>query len=89
MEQVGPVVQQLERPIIPGSAGEFVTAAGDFVFLVVPPTSVQGAVMAQFAMDTAELAATTAATIRQVDSAYTEGLTRSFEDIFQELGTVS
>ena len=84
--QVGPVVQQLQRPIIPGSAGEFVTAAGDFVFLIVPPTSVQGRVMAQFATDTAELAATTAVTIRQADSAYTEGLTRSFEENFQKLG---
>ena len=84
--QVGPVVQQLGRPIIPGSAGEFVTAAGDFVFLVVPPTSVQGKVMSEFAMDTAELAATTAATIRQADSAYTDGLTRAFEDHFQKLG---
>lgn len=84
--QVGPVVQQLGHPIIPGSAGEFVTAAGDFVFLVVPPTSVQGAVMAKFATDTVELAATTAATIRQADSAYTEGLTRAFEEHFQKLG---
>ena len=84
--QVGPVVQQLGRPIIPGSAGEFVTAAGDFIFLVVPPTSVQGRVMAEFATDTAELAATTAATIRQAESAYTEGLTRAFEEHFQKLG---
>ena len=84
--QVGPVAQQLGRPIIPGSAGEFVTAAGNFVFLIVPPTSVQGRVMAQFATDTAELAATTAATIRQADSAYTEGLTRAFEENFQKLG---
>ncbi len=84
--QVGPVAQQLGRPIIPGSAGEFVTAAGDFVFLVVPPTSIQGRVMAEFATDTTELAATTAATIRQADSAYTEGLTRAFEEHFQKLG---
>ena len=41
-----------------GSAGEYVTAAGDFVFLVVPPTPVQGAVMAQFALDPSELNAT-------------------------------
>ena len=81
--QVGPVAQQLGRPIIPSSAGEFVTAAGDFVFLIVPSTSVQGRVMAQFATDTAELAETTAATIRQADSAYTEGLTQAFEENFQ------
>ena len=84
--QVGPVVQQLQRPIIPGSAGEYVTSAGDFVFLVVPPTLLQGAVMAQFATDTTELSATTAATLRQADSAYTESLTRSFENYFQQFG---
>ena len=84
--QVGPVVQQLERPIIPGSAGEYVTSAGDFVFLVVPPTIIQGAVMAEFATDTSELGALTAATVRQTDSAYTESLTRSFENNFQKLG---
>ena len=84
--QVGPVVQQLGRPIIPGSAGEYVTAAGDFVFLVVPPTPVQGTVMAQFAVDPSELGATTAAAIRQADSAYTEGLARAFEESFQQLG---
>ncbi len=84
--QVGPVVQQLGRPIIPGSAGEFVTAAGDYIFLVVPPTTVQGATMAQFAVDPSELGAATAATITQSDSAYTESLTRAFEKNFQELG---
>ncbi len=84
--QVGPVVQQLGRPIIPGSAGEFVTAAGDFIFLVVPSTLAQGAVMAQFAADTSELGATTAATLRQADSAYTEGLSRAFDESFQKLG---
>ncbi len=55
--QVGPVVQQLQRPIIPGSAGDHVTAAGDFVFLVVPPTSAHGTVIAQFAIDPSELSA--------------------------------
>lgn len=53
--QVGPVVQRLGRPIIPGSAGEYVTSTGDFVFLVVPPTIVQSAVMAHFATDVSEL----------------------------------
>ena len=84
--QVGPVVQQLGRPIIPGSAGEFVTAAGDFIFLVVPTTLTQGAAIAQFATDTSELSATTAGIIRQAESAYTEGLTRSFGESFQKLG---
>ena len=84
--QVGPVVQELGRPLLPGSAGEFVTAAGDFVFLVVPSTLAQGAVMAQFAADPAELRATTAAILRQAESAYTEGLARAFGDTFQKLG---
>ena len=84
--QVGPVVQQLQRPIIPGSAGDHVTAAGDFVFLVVPPTSAHGTVIAQFAIDPSELSAATAATLRQTDSAYTGSLTQAFEDNFQKLG---
>ena len=84
--QVGPIVQQLERLIIPGSAGDHVTAAGDFVFLVVPPTSAHGTVMAQFAIDPSELGAATAATLRQTESAYTESLTQAFEENFQKLG---
>ena len=84
--QVGPVVQQLERLIIPGSAGDHVTAAGDFVFLVIPPTSAHGTVMAQFAIDPSELGAATAATLRQTESAYTESLTQAFEENFQKLG---
>lgn len=84
--QVGPVVQQLQRPIIPGSAGDHVTAAGDFVFLVVPPTSAHGTVIAQFAIDPSELSAVTAATLRQKDSAYTGSLTQAFEENFQKLG---
>ena len=84
--QVGPIVQQLERLIIPGSAGDHVTAAGNFVFLVVPPTSAHGTVMAQFAIDPSELGAATAATLRQTKSAYTESLTQAFEENFQKLG---
>ncbi len=84
--QVGPIVQQLERLIIPGSSGDRVTAAGNFVFLVVPPTSAHGTVMAQFAIDPSELGAGTAATFRQTESAYTESLTQAFEENFQKLG---
>ncbi len=84
--QVGPVVQQLQRPLIPGSAGDHVTAAGDFVFLVVPPTSAHGRVIAQFAINPSELGAATAATLRQTDSAYTGNLTQAFEENFQKLG---
>jgi branched-chain amino acid transport system substrate-binding protein len=84
--EVGPVVQQLQRPMIPGSAGDHVTAAGDFVFLVVPPTSAHGTVIAQFAIDSSELSAATAATLRQSESAYTESLTQAFEENFRKLG---
>ena len=84
--QVGPVVQELGHPIIPGSAGEYVTAAGDFVFLVVPTTLAEGVAMAQFATDTSELSATTAGIIRQAESDYTEGLARAFGESFQKLG---
>ena len=62
------------------------TSAEDFVFLVVPPTPVQGGVMAKFAFDTSELKAKTAATIFHADSAYTETLAQAFENQFQELG---
>lgn len=84
--QVGPVVQQLQRPLIPGSADDHVTDAGDFVFLVIPTTSAHGTVMAQFAIDPSELSAATAATLRQTESAYTESLTQAFEENFQKLG---
>ena len=84
--QVGPIAQQLQRPLIPGSADDHVTAAGDFVFLVVPTTSAHGTVMAQFAIDPSELGAATAATLRQTESAYTESLTQAFEKNFQKLG---
>ena len=84
--QVAPVVQQLGRPMISGSAGNDVTSAGDFVFLVVPPTSIQAGATAEFAYDISELNAKTAATIFHIDSEYTETLVQAFEDKFQELG---
>lgn len=84
--QVAPVVQQLGRPMISGSAGKDVTSPGDFIFLVVPPTPIQGGVTAEFAYDMSELSAKTAATIFHADSAYTETLVQAFEDKFQELG---
>ncbi len=84
--QVAPVVQQLGRPMISGSAGNDVTSAGDFIFLVVPPTSVQAGATAEFAYDMSELGAKTAATIFHSDSEYTETLVQAFEDHFQKLG---
>ena len=87
--QVGPVVTELRRPIITGSSGESgekVTATGEFVFLTVTPSSVQGARTAQFALDPVELNAKTAATIRQAGDVYSSAVADAFEENFQKLG---
>ncbi len=84
--QVAPIVQQLGCPMISGSASKDVTSAGDFIFLVVPPTPVQAGATAEFAYDISELSAKTAATISHTDSAYTETLVQAFENHFQKLG---
>ena len=84
--QVGPVVTELQRPIITGSSGEKVTSTGEFVFITVVPSSVQGATTAQFALDPTELNAKTAATIRQSGDVYSGAVADAFEANFQELG---
>ena len=87
--QVGAVATELRRPIITGSSGESgekVTATGEFVFLTVTPSSVQGARTAQFALDPVELNAKTAATIRQAGDVYSSAVADAFEENFQELG---
>ena len=84
--QVGPVVSELRRPIITGSSGERVTSTGEFVFITVAPSSVQGATSAQFALDPAELNAKTAATIRQTGDVYSGAVADAFEANFQKLG---
>ena len=84
--EVGPVVTELQRPIITGSSGEKVTSTGEFVFITVAPSSVQGATSAQFALDPAELNAKTAATIRQAGDVYSGAVADAFEANFQELG---
>ena len=84
--QVGPVVTELRRPIITGSSGEKVTSTGEFVFITVAPSSVQGATTAQFASDPAELNAKTAATIRQAGDVYSGAVADAFEANFQMLG---
>ena len=84
--QVGPVVTELQRPIITGSSGEKVTSTGEFVFITVAPSSVQGATSAQFALDPAELNAKTAATIRQAGDVYSGAVADAFEANFQKLG---
>ena len=84
--QVGPVVTELRRPIITGSSGEKVTSTGEFVFITVAPSSVQGATTAQFALDPVELNAKTAATIRQAGDVYSSAVADAFEANFQKLG---
>ncbi|MCY3553419.1 MAG: ABC transporter substrate-binding protein [Candidatus Poribacteria bacterium] len=84
--QVGPVVSLLRRPIITGSSGEKVTSTGEFVFITVTPSSVQGMKTAQFALDPTERNAKTAATIRQAGDVYSGAVADAFEENFQKLG---
>jgi hypothetical protein len=65
--EVGPIAQQTQRLMLPGSSGANVPAAGDYVFLITVPNPFQGKVMAGFAMNPDELGATTAATIYETD----------------------
>ena len=85
--EVGPVVTQLQRPMIPTSSGHNVTSVGgEFVFLVATPSSVQGRILARLACDDAEVGAKTAATIRQASDSYSASVTAAFEENFQKLG---
>ncbi|RKU22184.1 hypothetical protein C6503_04245 [Candidatus Poribacteria bacterium] len=84
--QVGPVVTELRRPIITGSSGEQVTSTGEFVFITVVPSSVQGMTTAQFALDPTELNAKTAATIRQAGDVYSGAVADAFAANFQKFG---
>ena len=85
--EVGPVVTQLQRPMIPCSSGHTVTdVGGEFVFLVATPSSVQGRVLARLAADEAEVGAKTAAVIRQANDAYSESVTTAFTENFRKLG---
>lgn len=84
--QVGPVVTELKTPIITGSSGHSVTSTGDYVFIAVAPSSIQGATTARFAFDPNELDAKTAATIRQEGDVYSNAVADAFEDNFERLG---
>ena len=84
--QVGPVVTELRRPLITGSSGEKVTSTGEFVFITVVPSSVQGRTTAQFALDPTELNAKTAATIRQAGDVYSGAVADAFAENFQKFG---
>ena len=84
--QVGPAIQELQRPTILGSAGTLANAAGDFMFLSVITNAFQGKVMAEFVADPEELNAKTAATIQQDQDVYSTGHVEAFVARFEELG---
>ncbi len=86
-EQVGPVVTQLRRPMIPASSGQNVTTAGgEYVFLIVAPSSVQAATMAEFVTKEDELNVKTAAILLQTEDVYSENVASAFEESFQVSG---
>ena len=84
--QAGPAIQELQRPTILGSAGTLANAAGDFLFLAVITNAFQGKVIAEFASDSEELNAKTAATIQQDQDVYSTGHVGAFVARFEELG---
>ena len=84
--EVGPIAQQAQRLMLPGSSGSNVPETGDYVFLITVPNPFQGKVMASFAMNPDELDAKTAATIIEADDVYTTDLVQAFEAAFQESG---
>ena len=84
--EVGPIAQQAQRLMLPGSSGSNVPAVGDYVFLITVPNPFQGKVMSGFAMNPNELGAKTAATIIEEDDDYTIDLVAAFEAAFQANG---
>ena len=84
--EVGPIAQQAQRLMLPGSSSASVPAAGDYVFLITVPNPFQGKVMASFAMNADELGAKTAATIHEAGDVYSTDLVQAFETAFQENG---
>lgn len=83
--EVGPIAQQAQRIMLPGSSGSNVPEVGDYVFLITVPNPFQGKVMAAFAMNPEELGANTAATIYEEGDAYSTDLVQAFEASFKEL----
>ncbi|MYB93833.1 ABC transporter substrate-binding protein [Candidatus Poribacteria bacterium] len=84
--EVGPIAQQAQRLMLPGSSGSNVPESGDYVFLMTVPNPFQGKVMAGFAMNPNELGAKTAATIIEEGDNYTIDLVAAFEAAFQANG---
>ena len=84
--EVGPIAQQAQRLMLPGSSGSNVPETGDHIFLITVPNPFQGKVMASFAMNPDELGAKTASTIIEEGDVYTIDLVQAFEAVFQENG---
>ena len=84
--EVGPIAQQTQRLMLPGSSGSNVPEAGDYVFLITVPNPFQGEVMANFAMNPDELGAKTAATINESGDVYATDLVQAFEAAFRGIG---
>ena len=84
--EVGPIAQQAQRLMLPGSSGSNVPETGDHIFLITVPNPFQGKVMASFAMNPDELGAKTAATIIEEGDVYTTDLVEAFEAAFQADG---
>ena len=83
---VGPIAQQTQRLMLPGSSGSNVPETGDHIFLITVPNPFQGKVMASFAMNADELGAITAATLYEEADNYSIDLVQAFEAAFQENG---
>ena len=84
--EVGPIAQQAQRLMLPGSSGSNVPESGDYIFLITVPNPFQGKVMASFAMNPDELNAKTAATIYEEGDSYSIDLVQAFETSFEEIG---
>ncbi len=84
--EVGPIAQQAQRLMLPGSSGSTVPEVGDYVFLITVPNPFQGGVMAGFAVNPDELGAKTAVTIFEEGDVYSSDLVQAFEAAFQGTG---
>ena len=84
--EVGPIAQQAQRLMLPGSSGSNVPESGDYIFLITVPNPFQGKVMASFAMNPDELNAKTAATVYEAGDNYSIDLVQAFETAFKEIG---
>jgi branched-chain amino acid transport system substrate-binding protein len=82
---MAPYLQQMKVPMIsPDSTNPGVTLAGDYIFRVCLIDSFQGKVLARFARN--DLKAATTVIIQNINSDYSLGLTKIFEQNFTAMG---